>query len=411
MKQLLEHYKGLPKSIYVVCFSILVNRLGDFVFPFLSLYLTQKIGMSLVASGAVVTASSLIGIPSAFLGGKISDQYGRKKIYLIAQSASALFLIPCAFTKNAYVTVVCLLISTFFTACLRPTFNSMIADLLPIDKRQAGFSLKYLSINMGVSIGPIIAGFLFNNFLPLLFIGDALTSFLAVILIAHYVPETYVPGEAPKEEMVVNKAEQEEKGNIFILFYKRPYLAAFLLLEIIFCFVYSQNVFALPITLNQMYVAQGAKLYGYLMSINAVTVLALTAIIAAFTRKRHQLSAMALSGVMYAVGFGMIGFCGSYVALIVSTIIWTSGEILSSISSGVFLANNSPNNYRARLNALMSVVRSVGVALSTSFAGAYIQYFGVKSLWYLVFVLGMLSAVLMYFLRLYMKKVEGQKLN
>ncbi|NRZ45918.1 MFS family permease [Clostridium beijerinckii] len=64
------------------------------------------------------------------------------------------------------------MISTFFNGFVRPAFQSMIQDILSKEERQAGFSLNYLAINAGVAIGPIIAGFLFNNLLPLLFLGE-----------------------------------------------------------------------------------------------------------------------------------------------------------------------------------------------------------------------------------------------
>lgn len=414
-----RHYKGLPKGIYVLCFGTLINRLGDFVVPFLSLYLTQKIGMSAWASGMIVTVSSIICIPSALIGGRVADMYGRKKIYLFAQSLSAIALIPCAVTQNAGMTVVCLLISTFFNGFVRPAYSSMATDLLSAEQRQAGFSLQYLSINLGVSIGPVIAGFLFNNFLPMLFIGDAMTSIIAVLLIWRNIKETHavsnsrlienkIEKDANKAEnkdenkavhSYENEAEKAEKGNIFQLFYKRPYLFWFFLLNIVYCFIYTQHKFTLPITMNEVFANNGAKLYGYLMSINAITVLILTAFISNITRKNHQLTNMVLSGLFYAAGFGMIGYANNYALFVLSTVIWTGGEILSTISSGVYVANNSPNNYRARLNAVSSIGHAVGASLSTAVSGIYIEYNGVKSIWILVFVISLVAAVLMYSLR------------
>ncbi len=404
MPKLFDNYKGMPKGLYVICFATLINRLGDFVVPFLSLYLTQKIGMSAWATGLIVTISCVIGIPAALIGGKVSDMCGRKNVYVYAQSISALALIPCAFTKNVYITILCLLISTFFNGFIRPAFESMIIDMLSNEQRQAGFALKYLSINVGVSVGPIIAGFLFNNFLPLLFIGDAITSFVAVTLIIINVKETYVAGKSIKVEA---EAEKAEKGTIIDVFKKRPYLLLFLLLYMVYCFIYTQNKFSLPMTMNKMYINQGAKFLGYLYSINAITVLVLTPFISAITRKKHQLTNMAIAGVVYAIGFGMIGFVNSFGMMVVSTIIWTIGEILSSISSGVYVANHSPSNYRARLNAIKSIGNSLGASLSTAVSGVYIQYYGVQTIWAFVFAISMMAALFMFLLRKSTHKAEN----
>ncbi|CUU46009.1 MFS transporter [Clostridium beijerinckii] len=403
MKDFINNYKGLPKEMYVICFATLINRLGDFVVPFLALYLTQKIGMTAAATGVIVTLSSVVGIPASILGGKISDMFGRKKIYTYAQSIAAVTLIPCALTKSVSITIMCLLISTFFNGFVRPAFQSMIQDILSKEERQAGFSLNYLAINAGVAIGPIIAGFLFNNLLPLLFLGDTLTSLIAVFLVWKNIKETYPVNSKLKVE---SKAEIAEKGNTFQMLWKRPALSLFLVLYMVYNFIYAQHKFSLPITLNAQFNNESAKLLGYIMSINAVTVLVLTIFIGFITKRNHQLTNMAFTGILYAIGFGMIGYINNFNFFIISTIIWTLGEILSSISSGVYVANNSPSNYRARLNAIMNLGRFLGTALSTFFSGAYIQVYGYKTLWFLIFFISIISGILMFVLKIFSVKSE-----
>ena len=68
MKEFIKNYKSLPKEMYVICFATLINCLGEFVGPFLALYLTQKIGMTTAVSGMIVTLSSVIGIPASIIG-------------------------------------------------------------------------------------------------------------------------------------------------------------------------------------------------------------------------------------------------------------------------------------------------------------------------------------------------------
>ena len=79
MKNIIKTYMGLQKEVYILCSATLINRLGDFVVPFLTLFLTVKLDMSPVTSGVIVTCASLISIPSSIVGGKISDSIGRKK--------------------------------------------------------------------------------------------------------------------------------------------------------------------------------------------------------------------------------------------------------------------------------------------------------------------------------------------
>jgi MFS family permease len=139
------------------------------------------------------------------------------------------------------------------------------------------------------------------------------------------------------------------------------------------------------------------------MSINAFAVLILTALITMVTKKNNQLTNMVLAGILYAVGFGMLGFANSFVVFIISTVIWTVGEILTTISSGVFIANNSPCNYRARLNAVTTIGYAAGAAISTAFSGIYIDNQGVRGIWYIVFLVSAVASIGMFSLRKYME--------
>ena len=91
------------------------------------------------------------------------------------------------------------------------------------------------------------------------------------------------------------------------------------------------------------------------------------------------------------------------------TRIWTTGEILSTISSGVYVANNSPSNYRARLNAITAIGNSVGCSLSTAVSGIFIQYHGCKTIWTFTFFLSFIAAILMFGLLKFSNKVESKK--
>src|SRR5471030_759290 len=274
-------YKGLPKSVYALFFVQIINRLVDFVFPFLSLLLTQKMNYSYGLTGVIVMTASLVAMPASLLGGKFADQVSRRKTYLVGQTLAALSILICGVIKNSEVIVVFLIISAFFNGFIRPTISAIMADVLVPEKRQVGSSLIYLGINIGVALGPIIAGFLFNNYISLLFILDALTLFVAIFIFHIYIEET-----KPKIGVKIEKnlKEKEECGNLFQVLLKRPKLMIFLIINMFYSFAYSQITFSLPIMMSNVFTTNGSRNYGYLMSINAITVIFLTVIIIGITR-------------------------------------------------------------------------------------------------------------------------------
>lgn len=390
---MIDTYRGLPRNMYVMFGATVINRFGDFVMPFLTMYLTVKMGLSFEIAGIIVTIASLSGIPSALLGGKFADEIGRKKTYLIAQGGAALFLLPCAFLKNPALIVMFLLLSTFFNGAVRPPMNAIITDILPPHQRQQGFSLQYLGINVGVALGPIVAGFLFNNLLPMLFIGDSLTSLIALFLIWKNVKEK---NPRSLKETVYSDKEKEEKGSTISTLLKRPQIALFLTVYILYSFVYTQHKFSLPLTTDAVFGSTGAGKFGLLMSINAFTVLLCTVAVTSVTKHLKPLINIMIAGVFYAVGFGMLGLIHSYHMFILSTIIWTMGEILVVTNFGVFLADNSPSNFRARFNAVGSLSWSLGAALGTSLAGKFIQELGLDYIWLMTFIVSVAGITGMY---------------
>lgn len=50
--------------------------------PFLAIYLTATKGVSPALTGMMIAVSALIGVICGFIGGNLSDQYGRKRIMM-----------------------------------------------------------------------------------------------------------------------------------------------------------------------------------------------------------------------------------------------------------------------------------------------------------------------------------------
>ena len=58
MRRLLPDFRDLPRAFWLLWAGGLINRLGTFVQPFLSLYLSSQRGLSIETSGAVVSLVS-----------------------------------------------------------------------------------------------------------------------------------------------------------------------------------------------------------------------------------------------------------------------------------------------------------------------------------------------------------------
>lgn len=392
---MLEQYKGLPKPVYIIVLANIINSLGTFVRPLMALFLTDKLNYSTSNAGFIIMLASLLYIPGSLIGGKLADMFGRKQIIIISSVISAFSLLMCAkfFIPTAFIGLV--LFASFSQAVAQPAIGAIMIDMTNSNNRKAAFSLSYLGSNIGFSLGPIIAGFLYKNYLQLTFVVDGLTTLAFVVLIAKFTPKVT---QGFENEAVLGEKEQPVKGSTLSALFKRPILLAFALIQVLLSFVYSQFYFALPLRLNQLFNENGAQVYGTLASVNGVTVLALTTIVISATSRFKTIYNMSLVGVLYAIGFGMLYFINSLPLLMISTLIWTLGEILSAVNARVFVADNTPASHRGRFNATINIISGTGLTVGPWVTGLLLKTMSLESVWLVIFVISLIAASLMYIL-------------
>lgn len=407
IKKNFKIYEGLPLSIYILCLVKVINALGAFVGPFLTMFLSDKIGLSTDIIGFLMLMNAMAGAVGSILGGSIADKFGRRKILVIFQGLAALCYIPCAYLGNSIVIPYILIFSSFLNSIAWPAYGAMVADLTNINNRKEAYSLLYLGNNLGFAVGPMIAGFLYKNFIKMMFIGNSIAVFVSIIIIYSFIKETKPDKEAEKH--IINEAEKADKGSLIFALIKRPLLLYFALISVIYSFVYAQYPFCIPLQVKGIFGDSSSVVYGKLMAVNGITVIVFTTLITKLTKKLSAIQNVALAGLFYAVGFGMMYFIKSYSLFILATVIWTTGEILQSTNSGVYIANHTPMSHRARFNAVLPIITGTGFAVGPYVMGKYIKNRMVIDAWPVVFMLSIAAAILFYVLFIVEKKSKAPK--
>ena len=386
MKKFLGPYQNVPSKVFIIFFARMVNSAGHFVMPFMTFFLSDKLGFTAQRTGFYMMLAALAYIPGSFIGGKLSDHLGRKTIYVLFQSLAALSFIPCAFINNSPILPWLLILSNVFGGAASPANGAMVADLTNSSNRKESYSLLYLGHNLGFAIGPMVAGLLYNNYLSWIFIGDALTTFLSILLVILYIPETIPDQEMNLSNEAMEINEKGESGGLLSAMIKRPILMMFLFCIMLLSFAYVQHMFTLPLQMKQIFgIAQGTKYYGFLMTINALTVVIFTAIITHFTLKLKPIFCVGLGGLFYAVGFGMLAITSTLYLFIFSAFIWTLGEILIATNAMAYVANNTPITHRGRFNAIVPIIAEAGHALGPFLTGLYLMRHQTSSVWIFAF--------------------------
>ena len=377
-------YAGLPRAVYFLFAARLVNSMGYFVGPLLTLILTQKLGMGKAEAGTTLALLTLTQAPCVLLGGRLADTFGRKRTLILGSAAGALLYLVCGLALSGRAMVYCIILAADFVALAIPASEALLADLTRPEQRQAAYSLLYLGINIGAAVSPLVGGLLFQNHLSLLFVLDAATTFAAVLIIALNVEEAR-PRAAQTEQ-------PREKLSLFAALSRAPMIAAFVFLLFLYDFCYSQWGFMLPAQFGDRFSGDGARMFSVLASINAVTVIVTTPLITRLTQRLRPLRAVALAGAFYLAAY--LGFCagGSYPLYWLFAVLFTLGEICTAIQVGAFISNRAPAGCLGRINAFSALMRGASSALGPLLMGRVLSVWSYRSGWLITAGLAALTA-------------------
>lgn len=397
MKDLLKPYKGLPKEIYILFIGKIVNSIGAFVHPLMSLILTQRIGMSAFEAGKFVTMLAVCQVPCMLLGGKLADSIGRKKVIVTFQILGAAMLIICGLMPTSILTAYMMILSSCFYSLSSPAYDALNADLTDESNRKESYSLLYMGANIGFSIGPILAGLLYKNFLSLIFIGDAITTLIALSLLIVNIKET-------KKEKVINvnvEKEYDEYSSVptVNVLFSRPILILFPIIMLLYQLTYSQWGFSLPLQMGDLYGVDGARLYGYLGAFNALIVITTTPLLTYRTRKYNAIDIMGIGGLCYAASFVVYAVSKNMMLFLIATFALTIGEVLVAINSSAFIANNTPASHRGRISSIIPIVSGAGYAFGPMIMGKVIDISGIFMAWIIVMLIALIGSVGMFLLK------------
>ncbi|WP_125153871.1 MFS transporter [Clostridium rectalis] len=402
-RRFIEPYRGLPMQIYIMFIARIINSLGNFVYPLLTLILVQKIGINTRKAGMFMTMAALLSAPGMMLGGKLIDTIGRKKVIIIFQSSAATVFIICSRLKPSMSMAYVLILAPIFTSFCMPAQDAVVADLTTYKNRKEAFSLLYMGHNLGFAIGPLIAGFLYKNHLPLVFIGDAVTTLLSLVLVIFYVEETMNYKKNLKQNDI-NILEKEEKGSVISILKKRPSLIYFSLISFIYQFAYSQWGFLLPLQLGKIFGENGARYFGTMAAVNGIIIIIFTSTIVENTKGINHLKIISLGGILYTMSFFIFAITSSLIFFFISIAIMTIGEIIVSTNTPTFISINSPRSHRGRINAVLPTIYGSGWALGPVSMGKFSSMYGIQKSWILICMCMIVAVGLMFLLSRVMYK-------
>ncbi|HEX3763855.1 MAG TPA: MFS transporter [Kofleriaceae bacterium] len=356
-----------PRAYWVLWWGTLINRLGNFVVPMLTIYLIRVRHVSVSEAGAAVAMYGAGSIGASFIGGYLADHVGRKPTLAIALFGGSAAMLGLGLARDLTTITVMVGVLALVTEQYRPAVQAIVADVVPRPQQIAAYGLLHWVINIGFSFAAIIGGLLAELDFTILFIADAATTLIYGVIVLIAVPETR-PARTPQHRASPSRSWITD-----------PSFVAFIL--ILFGLALLPVQAAAPLAAHMTEQGFPAAAFGGVIAVNGVLIIILQPTLAGWASRRDATRVLIAAALFYGVGLAMHGLATSLVLHAAAVMVWTVGEILESPTRASIVAAMSPIDARGRYQG--AVVMTFGAAqLIGPRAGTWIwQHVGRGVLW------------------------------
>jgi len=364
----LATWRHTPRQAKALLAGVFVSKLAGFLQIFLVLFLTHR-GYSSGRAGLALGLYGAGAVVGTLAGGWLSDRLSARTATVISMMGSALLLVSIVYLDNYPLILLAVMLISAVGQLYRPAAQSLITELTPRDRLVMVTAMYRLSLNLGVTVAPLIGVALASVSYNLLFWGEALAAGAYGVIALTALPrkaDKAEQAEASQEaatlapaQSAVAPSRQRRSGYLALLEDGRylAFLAAFLLLSV----VYVQYTAVLPLAVINA--GLSTWWYGAVITLNAVVVVAFEVPATRFVQK-WPLRLTQMSGfALLAIGYGAYAIKMVPLFLIAGTLMWTLSEIVGAPTIWAYPGVVAPEHLRGRYFGAMQTMYGLGSSL------------------------------------------------
>lgn len=384
--------RGYPGQFWVLVLGIFIYvAAAALAFPWEGIYMRRVLGVSMTWIGIVFGLVPAAMIPLQFLGGKLTDRFGRRSMLIIAVCSGVVWFVGFAYVREIWqIALLVAIESSIGWPLFQTASNAMIADLLPPGQRAEGFSITRVSMNLGVVLGPAVAGLALGWGVSFrqLFLAAAAGCALMVVMVVIWVRESR-PASAIAPGLHVDETGRSGYGIVladrrFLLFCAAAVLP-------VFCIGNFGSIYSVYIL---EYLGVKAGTWGLLLSMNALIVATVQYPLVRALKRKNRMVLLAVSSALLGAGIGGSAFAGPLWSLVVLIVVMSLGEVLLSPVASAEVADFAPEVVRGRYMGVWTVVWSGGAALGPAFGGWAMDAIGAREAFFVLLLVGLVGAAL-----------------
>lgn len=375
-------------NLWILCVGWFVGAMGFAAsIPFLSIYFHDQLGLSITEIGVFFGAMAVVRSLCQAAGGELSDRVSRTQLLIHSQVFRSVFFVlialAIAWDWGFWWIAVFVTMNSVFGAIFMPTINALVADILPESKRLNGYAVTRAAGNLGWAAGPAIGGFLAHSSYSILFhISAVITLFSGLIFWWFFT--------APEQ----SKIKESFKFSDLLAVRKDHNLARHCLLILCLYLVVAQLIAPFSVYTVDMVGIPESQL-GILFAINGLLVALLQVPATRLLSGFRFTTQLAVGSFMYFVGYGVLGYTGTFSAFVAIIAFITVGEVIMSPPSLTLTSRLAPEGRMGRYMGVYGFFVTVGWSLGPLYGGFFLDHFGDRpeAAWLMISSLALFSGV------------------
>ena len=391
----ISDFLGLRKSTVGILFMVILVGMGERMAErFLPIYLIA-LGGGAISIGLLNGLDNLLSALYAFPGGYLSDRMGTKKALLV-------FNIIAMF---GYLIVILIplwqavLLGAFFflswSAISLPATMSLIARVLPMNKRTMGVSMHSLMRRIPMGLGPILGGVCIGlwgerNGVRLAFVCAFVLTIVATIL------QQVLIEEDPSKSAVESSSTAPEKNPIKLLREMNPSLKRLLVSDILVRFC-EQIPYAFVVVWCMKTITEpvSALSFGVLTGIEMTTAMLVYIPVAYLADKTTKKPFVVITFGFFSIFPVVLLFCQSFKWLVLAFILRGLKEFGEPTRKALIM-DLAPEDRKAAMFGLYYLLRDIVVSVA-AFGGAFLWQIGPSTNFIVAFLFGVAGTALFAF--------------
>jgi len=344
-----------------------INATGfAIVLPFLSIYLNLEMGVPMSVVGAIFLFAAVSRALFQYIGGELSDRWGRKTIMLIGSAGRAItfFLLGwVVYLGGNYLLIGIGVMSSYgFGAMFFPAADAMVADVAGSADRVEVYAIQRIGVNLGWAVGPAIGGLL--SYLPfyLLFVITGVFFTLTFLFVLVFVRESVGDTErrAGESRLRINIREMKT----FLLFCMFVLMVFSVMTQI----VSTLSVFSVDVTgISKIQV-------GFLFTINGLFIVLFQFHISKIVRRVSLSHALSFGAVLNALGCLLVPFAPGFWTLGLAVVFITFGEMFVTPSGAALVSRWAPEREKGRYFGVYGLFMSFGRSIGPFYGGILLDH-------------------------------------